>query len=225
MKDNISNKWIYIVWIIVILAIAGSISDCSDSKKTEFASIDAYIMAVDNKDYEQAHKILNKLKASYLQYWKDDRRANEFWTAANYIYKAEMQCLLLQNDSGTNRRILYVLDNFTPIGEAPEAGYAYTLSEHNGHYEEFDAYINFATGYNKLCLEIIRIALRNNNLELAKSVSSSMKDNYHEERSDIDKTYTYILNRRAKEEGQKLIEDYVMYKCNDESELKRETLN
>ena len=211
MKD----KWIYIV--LVTLAIADSISDRSDSKKTEFASIDACIMAVDNKDYEQAHEILNKLKASYLQYWKDERRANEFWTAANYIYKAEMQCLLLQNDSGTNRRFLYILDNFTPIGEAPEAGYAYTLSEHNGHYEEFNAYINFATGYNKLCLEMIRIALRNHNLELAKSVLSSVKDNYHKERSDIDKTYTYILNRRAKEEGQKLIEDDLMYKCNDKN--------
>ena len=31
MKDNISNKWIYIV--LVTLAIAGSISDRSDSKK------------------------------------------------------------------------------------------------------------------------------------------------------------------------------------------------
>ncbi|MCH5227749.1 MAG: hypothetical protein J1F16_08065 [Muribaculaceae bacterium] len=211
LKDLLTNKWTYIIGIIVILAVIGGINDCSDSKKREAKSADAYITAVAENDYTQAHLILNKLQADYLQYPDNKSKSETFWNAANYIYKAEMQYLLPQNDREADRRLLYTLDDFTPIGVSPEADYEYSGSEYYDNNKKFEAYMRYASGYNKLCLEMIRVALRNNNLEFAKEVLSSMKDNFHQNTEKDEKntyTYTYTLNEQAQNEAKKLIQDY-----------------
>lgn len=203
------NKWFWIVGVVLLVGIFSELSSCSGNGQAKKKSTDSYIEAVENEDFTEAHNILNNLLADYIRYsddWDVDKYGNKFWNAANYIYKAEMQYLLPQNDPEAEKRLLYTIDDFTPIGEAPEADHVYGLSEHNGHYKEFKAYINFATGYNKLCLEMIKIALRNNKVDFAEDVLNSMKTNYH--KSEQNSNYTYTINDRAKEEGKKMISDY-----------------
>ena len=198
---------------IAFLSVAAVLQGCFGSNSNEIdTSADAYVKAVAQNDYQQAHVILDKLQANYLQYWNGyygEKEADKFWNAANYIYKAEMQYLLPQNDPEAERRLLYTIDDFTPIGEAHDADYVYGLREHNDKYESFEGYITYASGYNKLCIEMIRVALRNGKVDFAKEVLFSMKDNYHQNKGKGD-TYTYIysLNNSAKEEAQKLIDDY-----------------
>ena len=209
INSLLKNKWFWIVGIILIAGISSEISSCSRKGEQKNKSVDSYIEAVQNENFTEAHQILNNLLADYIRKsdtWDVEEYGNKFWNAANYIYKAEMQYLLPQNDPEAEKRLLYTLDDFTPIGEAPEADHVYGLSEHNGHYKEFMAYINFATGYNKLCLEMIKIALRNDKVDFAEDVLNSMKTNYH--KSEEHSNYTYTINDRAKEEGRKMISVY-----------------
>lgn len=209
INSLLKNKWFWIVGVVLLVGIISELSSCSGNGQAKKKSTDSYIEAVENEDFTEAHNILNNLLADYIRYsddWDVDKYGNKFWNAANYIYKAEMQYLLPQNDPEAEKRLLYTIDDFTPIGEAPEADHVYGLSEHNGHYKEFKAYINFATGYNKLCLEMIKIALRNNKVDFAEDVLNSMKTNYH--KSEQNSNYTYTINDRAKEEGKKMISDY-----------------
>lgn len=209
INSLLKNKWVWIVGVVLLVGIFSELSSCSGNGQAKKKSTDSYIEAVENEDFTEAHNILNNLLADYIRYsddWDVDKYGNKFWNAANYIYKAEMQYLLPQNDPEAEKRLLYTIDDFTPIGEAPEADHVYGLSEHNGHYKEFKAYINFATGYNKLCLEMIKIALRNNKVDFAEDVLNSMKTNYH--KSEQNSNYTYTINDRAKEEGKKMISDY-----------------
>lgn len=209
INSLLKNKWFWIVGIILLVGIFSEISSCSDKGQVKKKSTDSYIEAVQNENFTEAHQILNNLLADYISMsdnYNVDKYGNKFWNAANYIYKAEMQYLLPQNDPEADKRLLYTLDDFTPIGEAPEADHVYGLSEHNDHCKEFEAYINFATGYNKLCLEMIKIALRNDKVDFAEDVLNSMKTNYH--KSEEHYNYTYTINDRAKEEGRKMISVY-----------------
>ena len=194
---------------IALLSVAAVLQGCFGSDSNEIdTSADAYVKAVAQNDYQQAHVILNKLQADYLQYWKSGKVADKFWNAANYIYKAEMQYLLPQNDPEAERRLLYTLDDFTPIGQTPDAGHKYSWDEHNRCYEKLGAYITYAEGYNKLSIEMIRVALRNNKLDFAKDVLSSMKDNFHKIGNQEEKNYVYQLDNHTKEEARKLIDEY-----------------
>lgn len=193
------------VWIIVIIIAIGAIIDhCSCSHDEN--SPREYINAVNDNDFEKAHKILDNLYANYLQYPDGETSAQKYWTAAEYIYKAEMQWLLPQHDTEADRRLIYTLDAYIPVGLEPVDNYTYGLSEHNHKYKQFKAYCRFAEEYNKLCIELIKISLRNDNLSLAELTYNTMKNCYIKE--NFDNTYTYVPNKADKERAIELINNY-----------------
>lgn len=193
------------IWIIVAIIAIGAIMDqCSCSHDEN--SPKEYIEAVNDNDFEKAHKILDYLYANYLQYPNGETSAQRYWTAAEYIYKAEMQWLLPQHDSEADRRLIYTLDAFNPVGLEPVGNYNYGLSEHNQKYKEFGGYCRFAEEYNKLCIELIKISLRNENLSLAELTFSTMKNCYIKE--NVDDSYRYIPNNSDKERALTLINNF-----------------
>ena len=193
------------VWIIVgVIAIGAILDQCSCSHDQN--SPKNYINAVNDNDFDKAHEILDNLYATYLQYPDGETSAQRYWTAAEYIYKAEMQWLLPQHDIEADRRLIYTLDAFNPVGLEPVGNYAYGLSEHNSKYQQFSGYCRFAEEYNKLCIELIKISLRNENLPLAELTLSTMKNCYIKENKD--NTYTYVPNDSDKERAKELIENY-----------------
>ena len=194
------KKWIGI--IICLLIVGAIIDNCSYSS----SSPKVYIEAVNHNDFEKAHQILDDLYADYLQYPNGETSAQNYWTAAEYIYKAEMQWLLPQHDSEADRRLIYTLDAFNPVGLEPVGNYNYGLSEYNNKYKQFSGYCRFAEEYNKLCIELIKISLRNDNLSLAELTLSTMKNCYIKVNSgDI---YTYVPNNADKERAKELINIY-----------------
>lgn len=193
------------VWIILIIIAIGAIMDqCSFGQDGNSAK--EYINAVNNNDFDKAHEILDNLYANYLQYPYEETSSQRYWTAAEYIYKAEMQWLLPQHDSEADRRLIYTLDAFNPVGLEPVGNYTYDLNEHNNKYKQFGSYCRFAEEYNKLCIELIKISLRNENLSLAELTFSTMKNCYFKE--NVNKTYTYIPNNTDRDRAMELINNY-----------------
>lgn len=193
------------VWIILIIIAIGAIMDqCSFGQDGNSAK--EYINAVNNNDFDKAHEILDNLYANYLQYPDEETSSQRYWTAADYIYKAEMQWLLPQHDSEADRRLIYTLDAFNPVGLEPVGNYNYGLTEHNKKYKQFNSYCRFAEEYNKLCIELIKISLRNENLSLAELTFSTMKNCYFKE--CVNKTYTYIPNNTDRDRAMELINNY-----------------
>lgn len=196
------KNWVWFILIVVGLCIV--LDDCSCSNESN--SPKAYIEAVNDNDFKKAHEILDNLYAGYLQYPNSESSAQRYWTAAEYIYKAEMQWLLPQHDTEADRRLIYTLDAFNPVGTEPVGNYAYGLTEHNGKYEQFASYGRFAEEYNKLCIELIRISLRNDNLPLAELTLKTMKNCYIKE--NVDDTYTYVPDNSQRERALELIDNY-----------------
>lgn len=196
------KKWIWI--IVAIIAIGAILDQCSSNHDEN--SPKEYIKAVNDNDFEKAHDILDNLYANYLQNPDGETSTQRYWTAAEYIYKAEMQWLLPQHDAEADRRLIFTLDAFNPVGLEPVGNYNYGLTEHNTKYQQFNSYCRFAEEYNKLCIELIKISLRNENLSLAELTFNTMKNCYI--RENVDKIYTYIPNNSDKERALQLINNY-----------------
>lgn len=196
------NKWIGIIICIIVVGTIINICSCNPDSN----SPKEYIEAVNNNDYKKAHQILDNLYADYLQYPDGETSAQKYWTAAQYIYKAEMQWLLPQHDTEADRRLIYTLDAFNPVGLEPVGNYTYGLSEHNNKYKQFRGYCRFAEEYNKLCIELIKISLRNDNLSLAELTFSTMKNCYI--RENYDYTYEYVPNNSDRERALQLIDNF-----------------
>lgn len=198
------KKW---VWVIIGFLAVGAIADtCSRSEQQDGNSAYDYIQAVNNQDYQKAHEILDYLYANYLEYPNGDKSRRRYWTAADYIYKAEMQWLLTQNDPEADRRLIYTLDAMSPPGIEPVENYGYSLNEYNRQYDKFNAYCSFAEEFNKLCFELIKISLRTDNLSLAETALASMKVCYI--KNNKDGSYIYEPNYTDIKRAQDLIDRY-----------------
>lgn len=171
-----------------------------------FNNPQSYIDAVNENDFDFAHKVLNHLYARYL---KDSFRGEEYWKAAQHVYKAEMQWLIPQNDPEANKRLIFTLDNMNPIGTEPVPD-----TKYDNDYDA-DKYVDFADEYNKLCLEIIRVAVHNNNFEMAEAIVPIIKTSYTKQGigeknwgGTYDDGYIFKKNETAKEQAIKLISEY-----------------
>lgn len=196
------KNWVWI--IITVIGVGTLVNYCSCSHDENVPK--EYINAVNHNDFEKAHKILDNLYANYLEYPNGESSTQNYWTAAEYIYKAEMQWLLPQHDVEADRRLIYTLDAFNPVGLEPVGNYVYGLSEHNNKYKRFNGYCRFAEEYNKLCIELIKISLRNDNLSLAELTLSTMKNCYIKERDN--NNYTYVPNYADSDRAKELINNY-----------------
>ncbi len=193
--------------LLLILALAAICQACGGSSDgssdINYKDPKAYMNAVKEQNFEQAHEILDNLYADYLNEYNRSKmpaqKGERYWTAANYIYNAEMDYLLPQNDEGANKRAVFTMVQMNPIGDEPISGHTY--SGYDDHMGRYKSYTNFAAAYNKLALKIIELALFYENKDVANMVLKSMKNGYtlHE----VDSQYTWTANTadidRAKE--------------------------
>lgn len=222
MNDKLKSFLLSWKGIVLLLVLCGAVSACgggSKGKKTtdkegkevtiNVNDPSAYMDAVKANDYTLAHEVLDELYSRYLYAYNSEsynleKWSKKYWSAADYIYKAEMQWLLPQNDPEANRRLLYTLDSMTPIGKEPisDTTYGYTDCKN-----EYEPYADFVDHYNKLCYEIVRVAAHNDNLDMANQVVKMFKEDYVEERIESG-YYKFIGNWTMKERAKKLIEDH-----------------
>ena len=192
---------------IILLAGAWIMQECSSDKGGGTADITKeYMNAVNEKDFHTAHQILDNLYAFYLQSPNNKKTAQRFWKAADYIYKAELEWELPQQNPGYDKQLMATLDSFNPIGSEPVGDHVYELIEHNDKYEAFAEYREFAEEYDKLCIELIKVCLRNENVDVATSIMKSMKNCYF--KRNVDNTYIYEIDTSYKEKAQALLADY-----------------
>jgi hypothetical protein len=167
----------------------------------------SYVDAVKAQDFVLAHNILDELYARYLAEYNKSKHFSmnydqKFWTAANYIYNAEMDYLLPQNDVDANRRVIFTLVQINSIGDEPIDGHTYCGYDDNmGRYE---AYVNFVAEYNKLCTKIMELALFYGNSDVASQVLEEIRIGYtcHEAENA---QYTWTSNTIDKERAAKLL--------------------
>lgn len=208
----------YKFWTICMMSFLSLIiwQSCSNSNNSNNeTSTDAYIQAVKNDDFVKAQDILDNIYADYLSLYNAkaasrslEEARNKYWTAVMYIYKAEMQYLLPMNDSEANKRMIYTLQSMSPVGEKPLEGHTYDGDFHHpfGSSPQLN-FMVFSNEYNKLCLELIQIALTYDNIDIAEKVSKFVKPGLSW-KCIKEEEFEYTYNDESKQEALKLIEDY-----------------
>jgi len=180
--------------IIVIAIICGLVDRCTSSCQSNNLKPIKYIEAVDNADFEKAHDILNQHYAKYLDAYRSNPRkmsysTKSYWQAAHHIYKAEMQYLLPLNDPEANNRLIYTLQSMNEIGRKPTSDKSYGYDE----YPEVDAYAN-----NRLCDDMLDIAITYNNRNMAKRLLALYKDDVEKLN---DKLHIYTVSTTSREKA------------------------
>lgn len=199
-----NKNLLQLITVLLLCSLAAPVFvSCSD--RNEYDHPSAYLEAIDNNDFEKAHKVLTHLYGKYINaYNKDLYNKKEFsrayWTAAEHVYKAEMQWLLPQNDAEANRRLIYTLDEMNATGSEPIPGHPYDYSDKKSG----EAYMEFIDQYNKICIEIVKIAVHNGNLEMARQAIDMIKTGYTMKESGG--KYIFTPNNMALERARALID-------------------
>ena len=188
--------WAAIAIIVIILCIP------TKKEREEAAKPQTYVEAVKLNDFTTAHEILDRLMTKAIEgnasgSWAAEDYLEEFWAAADHIYKAEMMYLIEMQDSEANKRLVNTLAMMNVIGDKPTSS---VLRDFHVNLKAKN-YSIFVTRYNRLCDEILNISIINNNKEMAKTVLNMYKDDcvflYDKEVSD-GYTYHYDLTVKSK---------------------------
>lgn len=169
-----------------------------------------YVEAVSANDYVTAHAILDK----YLQkaidgnangYLFNYEYIEQFWGAADHIYKSEMMYLIEMNDQAANKRLINTLAMMNIIGTKPLVNESYSK-----YTKEYSYYI-FVSRYNLLCDEILNISFLNNNREMASQVLMMYKEDAILRKKLVDgcEYYTFTFSYKSKEAATKKYNDAI----------------
>lgn len=169
-----------------------------------------YVEAVSANDYVTAHAILDK----YLQkaidgnaqgYSFNYEYIEQFWGAADHIYKSEMMYLIEMNDQAANKRLINTLAMMNIIGTKPLVNESYSK-----YTKEYSYYI-FVSRYNLLCDEILNISFLNNNREMASQVLMMYKEDAILRKKLVDgcEYYTFTFSYKSKEAATKKYNDAI----------------
>lgn len=158
-----------------------------------------YIAAINENNFERAHEILD-------EYYKDliknnnaslskasDKYSERYWAAADHIYKAEMHYLLSENDPEANRRMIYTLANMNIVGDVVNDGEIISANQ----IHRCENYSTFTLRYNRICDEILKMAIFYKNRDMAEQIINLYKqDNHfeHEWANETDKYIAHITN-------------------------------
>lgn len=200
------KKWLIIGVGILFLGLLGKCS-CGSGDEAASQKPTTYVEAVSQNDYQTAHEILDRLlqkaiDANAAGSWSAEDYLEDFWGAADHVYKSEMMYLIEMNDPEANKRLIYTLAAMNTIGYKPTGA---VLKDFDVNLKAKN-YAIFVTRYNRLCDEILNISILNNNSEMAKAVLGLYKDDcvflYDKETKD-GYTYHYDLTSRSKPAAQK----------------------
>jgi len=192
---------------LVILAIIGfgvttlcgcGNSNSSNSNKGE--KYEDYREAVKALDFEAARNTMSIYHEKYLEelsedgiLHKEDRKKAEgkYYEAFDYIYKAEIQYLLseLRGDECKNK-IAFLLEEIPIEGEKfPQGLCEYGVACRGSWGDEglpLDAYVIWTQHFNRLCDNILSLAINMKNQDVAKMILLKYVDNVEVTKGDSD---------------------------------------
>lgn len=176
--------------MICVLAACGGSNSGGNSGDNSGGNKVSYMDACKALDFETAHDTLNVYRDAYAEsrskgnWYKEERKSaqEKYYNAFDYIYKAEVQYLLSElNDDECKDRIIFLLEKIPIEGEkVPEGLCDYYVACRGSFGEDgipLDAYIVWTQHYNRLCSNILTLAINRKNQELAKTVLLQFVDN------------------------------------------------
>ena len=156
--------------IIMLCAMSIAIASCGNSTHSGNAENDEneskvdykgdYRTAVQNGDFEEAHKILETISGF-----------DKYIEAMKYIYINEIQTISL-NDDDAEDKIVYLLSGIPTHGVRPNEG----LIDFCYDFGEEMIYLKFVQTYNELCNKALTLALNRKNKEFAQNVIGLYKE-------------------------------------------------
>ena len=140
-----------------------AIANCGNSNPSEKESKGDYRTAVQNGDFEEAHKILDSISSFF-----------EYKEAMKYIYINEIQTISL-NDDDAEDKIVYLLSGIPTHGLRPNEG---LIGSRNSiiEYDDELVYHMFVQTYNELCNTALTLALNRKNKKFAQNVIGLYKE-------------------------------------------------
>ena len=141
--------------IIMLCAMSIAIASCGNSTPSGNESEGDYRTAVQNGDFEEAHKILETISDF-----------DKYIEAMKYIYINEIQTISL-NDDDAEDKIVYLLSGIPTHGVRP-SNYDHIGCCSDG--EEEMSYLKFVQTYNELCNTALTLALNRKNKKFAQNV-------------------------------------------------------
>ena len=213
--NNLSpqNKKILIcVAIVVVLFLLFKACDSESSSMDESSKPTSYIEAIKVNDFATAHEILDQrlersIKLNASGNWSSDEALEDFWAAADHVYKAEMMYLIEMKDAEANKRLINTLAMMNIIGDRPP----HQASAYGSGMTKYDNYQVFVTRYNRLCDEILSISILNNNKDMAKMILNLYKEDCapHYKKPGNDDYYYFDISTKSKDAALKKYNDAI----------------
>lgn len=189
---------------VFLLTACGSSSSKNEEEEEKITVTGAdgkeytsYQEACKDGDFETAHSFLNAYHEKYVEAqsrgsmgaWRYER--NKYFQAFDYIYKREIQYLLSELDEEECKdKILFILEEIPAEGEKfPEGLCDYRIVCRGDFGDDgipLDAYIVWTQHYNRLCNNILTLAINRKNRSLAQSILLQYVDNVEAIKGDSD---------------------------------------
>lgn len=190
----VRKEMLVMMTLLACLCVAVAASSCGNKNKGK-----DYVAAIKENNFELAHEILDELYTDLLNnnnadlYHASDKYSEKYWAAADHIYKAEMHYLLSENDEEANRRMIYTLANMNIVGDVVQD--EEIISSNQIH--RCENYSTFTKRYNRICDEILSMAIFYKNQDMAEQIVNLYKmDNSFESEwlHETDKYVAHITN-------------------------------
>ena len=186
MKKIIAFLTIFSIAVLFFTGCGSSSSKNEDSsdkitiKGADGKEYESYREACRAGDFEAAHKFLDKMYKM-----REEGHHTYAEEAENYIFNYEVNALISQNDKEANDRVIYLLNEFTIVGER-EPGSNLSSTSYGTSCAEF----------NKKCDKILDISISLKNRDMAKKIIPLYKeDEKYDEKSYL--YYTYEMKESA----------------------------
>lgn len=191
MQRNLLFVIAFIGLTLTTLCSCGGNSATKETEETEGTEIGNYRDAVRKGDFDTARDILAKYREVYYEESskngilnRDERKEAEkkYYAAFDYIYKSEVQYLLSELDGDECiDKVTFLLEDIPVEGEKfPQGLCEYSIARRGGWGDEgipLDQYIVWTQHFNRLCNNILSLAINRKNQKLAELIVSKFVDN------------------------------------------------
>ncbi|MCF2634619.1 hypothetical protein [Prevotellamassilia timonensis] len=182
--------------IIILCAMSIAIASCGNSTPSWNNYKGDYRTAVQNGDYEAAHKIIKQLgmdfeeeRAEQLakgkEFLEDERmsvesKAQTYFEAIKDIYCSEVMYLMSDNNSEVDTKIIFILNELPNLGIKYQEGKELYFIDGNAESQReclnYFLYSESVRCNNTVCDKILSIAIAMKNDKMAKLALSQFKD-------------------------------------------------
>lgn len=181
--------------IIILCAMSIAIASCGNSTPSWNNYKGDYRTAVQNGDYEAAHKIIKQLRMDFEEeraeqlakgeeFEADERmsveyKAQTYFEAIKDVYCSEVMYLMSDNNSEVDTKIIFLLNEMPNLGIKYEEGkklYFMGYPEPQKECLNYFLYSESVRCNNTVCDKILSIAIAMKNDKMAKLALSQFKD-------------------------------------------------